>query len=442
MASVAKQSRKQGGVAVKRMILAALALAPGMALAQNGGPPPAEIEAARKADAAMDKGRYLDAVEVLRPFANDADGKPAFGYGGQLYRQYAGWVSGGIPDPGKAERPLEPDEAKALAAAELRDAIAEIVDRARRTRIVMLNEDHGSPRSRAFALEVAKALRPLGYDILAAETLMNDADEAKSAAAMRRLAAEGYVRRETGFYSKDPTFAAFLRGALKLGYRPLAYEEMAEPSPTATRQQRFEHREESQADFLIARALKANPQAKLLVYVGFSHLAEAPLKDGDNKPARWMATRLKAKTGIDPLTIDQTAFLEDPTFSRSAGFRLIADRIAASPAPTRSVALFDGGKPLVVGQYAGAVDLQVVHPPTQLIDGRPDWLGAMGLKPVSIPAGLLPTSGRRLVQAFGATDAEDAVPMDQLVVTADHPAPPLMLPPGVAVRYATQDAGK
>ena len=427
---------------MKRILPVTLALLSTTALAQHGGPPAAEIEAGRKADAAMDKGRYLDAVVVLRPFASDKDGKPSFGYGGQLYRQYAGWVSGGIPDSDKKVRPLEPASATAVAAADLRDAIAEIVERARRTRVVMLNEDHSSPRSRAFALEVAKALRPLGYDILAAETLMNDADEAKSAAMMRTFATDGYVRRETGFYSKDPTFAAFLRGALKLGYRPIAYEEMAEPAPNATRKERFEHREEAQADFLIARALNAVPQAKLLVYVGFSHLAEAPLEDGEGKPVRWMATRLKEKTGIDPLTIDQTEWLEDPTFSRSAGFAQIADRIAAGPAPTRSVALFADGKPLVVGSYAGAVDLQVVHPRTRLIAGRPDWLVGMGLMPVTVSTGLLPTSGRRLVQAFGATDAEDAVPMDQVVVAPGRPTPALMLPPGVAVRYAVQDAGK
>lgn len=94
---------------------------------------------------------------------------------------------------------------------------------------------------------------------------------------------------------------------------------------------------------------------------------------------------------------------------------------------------------MVIGDFAGAVDLQVAHPRARLIDGRPDWLAGMGLEPVPIPARLLPASGRRLVQVFGAADAEDAVPMDQVVVTAGRPAPALMLPPGVAVRYAVQD---
>lgn len=179
-----------------------------------------------------------------------------------MYRQYAGWVSGGIPDPDKEIRPDEPADAKALGGAELRDAIREIVSRARRTRVVILNEDHGSPRSRAFALEVASALRPLGYAILAAETFANDADDTKSAAAMTALAKDGYVRRETGFYSKDPTFAAFLRGALKLSYRPVAYEAAGEPAPNATRAQQLEYREEAQANFLIARVLKVTPRSQ------------------------------------------------------------------------------------------------------------------------------------------------------------------------------------
>lgn len=109
---------------------------------------------------------------------------------------------------------------------------------------------------------------------------------------------------------------------------------------------------------------------------------------------------------------------------------------------TRSAVLFAGGKPLVLGNYAGAVDLQVAHPRTRLVDGRPDWLGGMRLKPVAMPIALRPVTGRRLVQAFGADEANDAVPMDQIVVTAGASVPALMLPQGTPVRFATQDAGR
>ena len=53
------------------------------------------------------------------------------------------------------------------------DAIAEIVKRARKTRVVILNEAHDTSIGRAFGLEVARALRPLAYSLLAVEALSN-----------------------------------------------------------------------------------------------------------------------------------------------------------------------------------------------------------------------------------------------------------------------------
>lgn len=53
-----------------------------------------------------------------------------------------------------------------------------------------------------------------------------------------------------------------------------------------------------------------------------------------------------------------------------------------------------------------------------------------GLKPHPVPAGLLPASGRRLIQAFHAGDGEGAVPVDQVMVEAGTPAASLMLPEG------------
>lgn len=100
----------------------------------------------------------------------------------------------------------------------------------------------------------------------------------------------------------------------------------------------------------------------------------------------------------------------------------------------------NGTAPLVVGHYAGGIDLQIIHPPARHVDGRPDWLLGMGRKPVPIPPRLLPISGTRLVQAFGADEAADAIPIDQVLVTAGRPVPMLMLPPNKAVRYAVEDA--
>ncbi len=100
--------------------------------------------------------------------------------------------------------------------------------------------------------------------------------------------------------------------------------------------------------------------------------------------------------------------------------------------------LMSNGRPMVVGLLKGTIDLQIVHPRVPARYGRPGWLGSMGRRPVEIPASLLPHSGTRLIQAFLANEAEDAIPIDQVLVTAGRPIPKLMLP-RMPVRYAYQD---
>ncbi|HEY2676892.1 MAG TPA: hypothetical protein VGI65_07955 [Steroidobacteraceae bacterium] len=311
--------------------------------------------------------------------------------------------------------------------AQVTAAIPEITRRARHARIVMLDENHLDPRGRAFGLELARALRPLGFTILAAEALRRDADDSESLARMKQLWADGYVRQSSGYYLDDPVFADFLRQSLALGYKLVSYE-------TARKEFSQEEREQDQTDNLIHRALNANPNAKILVYVGEHHAAERPIEVEAEK-FRFLAQRLKEVTGIDPLTIDQAGLSSIPMNRPDADLY----DIVASKVHGQSVVLMRHGQPISVGLLGGAVDLQVVHPRVEMVGGRPNWLYQMHRRPSSIPAGLLPKSGTRLVQAFIASEAADAIPIDQVLVIADKPVPALMLPPAVGVRYVTHD---
>jgi hypothetical protein len=83
--------------------------------------------------------------------------------------------------------------------------------------------------------------------------------------------------------------------------------------------------------------------------------------------------------------------------------------------------------------------MQVFHRPARGVSGREDWLSIHGYrKPRAIPSELLPTKGRRLIQAFVANEAADAVPMDQVLVTAGAVPPVFMLPKG-KYRFAYED---
>lgn len=309
-------------------------------------------------------------------------------------------------------------------------AIEEIVKRARKTRIVILNENHLDPCGRAFGLEVARALKPLGYTILAVEAFRPYADDQEERHKMEQLSADGIVRAAgdfySGYYFDDPVFADFIRQSLAMGYHPVSYE-------TAGRGYTDEQREEAQADNVIRRGVQVYPDTKILVYVGERHAAERPIAF-EEKPYLKLAALLKNKTGIDPLTIDQAGLSYIPMNRPDADLY----HIAASKASSESVVLFEQGKPLTVGLLAGAVDLQVVHPPLKLVKGRPDWMLKMNRSPKPVPLHLMPQSGVRLVQVFAANSAKDARPIDQILVKAGETPPVLMLP-DINVRYVTED---
>lgn len=407
------------------------------AAAQEDEPSAAEMAAIDSSGRAIADGQYLKAAETLRPFALKADGTIGDSLAFQEWQQVESMITGEaarVAQTGPSDHSdRSAADRTAIEAAGMTDAIPAIVAHARDTRIVILNESHGTPRDRAFGLEVARALRPLGYDILAAEALSSFANPAAGANAAELIRLRGALVRDDGYYTRDPVFADFFRQAMAIGYRPIAYD-VTKYDPKASPRASVASREQQEADNIIAMALTPYPHAKILIYVGYAHAAEAPIAFGEGGKMRLMAARLKQSTGIDPLTIDQASFAPVTAYGTTArNYALIAPRLR-----DRSVVLTAGSKPLVIGDYRGAVDLQVVHPPTQRIDGRPDWLAAMNRTPTAIPARLLPKRGSRLIQAFLAREGEDAIPIDQVLVSAGNPPPMLMLP-AVPVRYAYQD---
>jgi hypothetical protein len=314
-----------------------------------------------------------------------------------------------------------------LASHDPEPALAAIVRAARGRQIVILNESHQMSRHRAFGMEVALALRKLGFKYLAMETL-----DVRTEA----LAKRGYPLRYDGWYSKDPVFGDFIRQSLRAGFIPVAYEQTPEQHlKTEDWAVRIDSREESQANNLIERVLKHDPAARIFVYVGFSHVLKGS-EMVDGKPQTWMAERLRLKTGIDPLSIDETKMRAPLPGTRD---RSLLDAIFAA---TREDVVVLAKRELRDHYYAydpARVDMQVFHRPARVERGREDWLAIHGYrKPRPIPSELLPTSGRRLIQAFVANEAVDAVPMDQVLVTAGITPPVLMLPKG-KYRFAYQE---
>jgi hypothetical protein len=401
-------------------------------LAAQSAPP---TPASRSPTGMLYEGRYMKAIRLLHEQAFKPDGSVADPESFQIWSQAYPFIADELPIDALAPRFSEdkPDLnwQRQIAEATPHDAIEEIVKRARKTSIVILNEAHYSPRDRAFALEVARALRPLGYDTLAAETFSIQVKEAKGPSPMDRLARDHVVRFGTGYYSRDPVYAAFVHEALDIGYRPIAYEQRPDQR---TPDGDVDEREEAQAQNLVDQIFATSPHTKTLIYVGHGHVYEEPFKS-DEYIGMMMAARLKQKTGIDPLTIDQTIL--DPLHIRTrAAYAEATKRMGNRPA-----IFFAADEPLLLATSAEGrayTDLQVVHPPRAYRDGRPAWLAALGGKPLAIPKSLLPTSGKRLIQVFAADGPTDAVPLDQILVEAGKPVPVLMVKPQ-RVRFQTQE---
>jgi hypothetical protein len=411
--------------------------APGAGQSANISPPQAptdEIIAAlpleQRFHTLLMNGRYLDAFEQIETTGLDKVSEELH----SSYRQQRPVLDGFFfQDP--AAPPLPPPDPAELAAyegAEAEDAIRAIVERARDRRVVIVNEAHDSPRDRAFILKLAAALEPLGFTYFAAEAFMNVTPEFTDRE-MGWLESAGYPRFGTGTYTVDPMFGYLLRRAMALGYRPVAYEAPFRPEDAAlSREQQIVAREQAQAENLAQALAAAGPDAKILIHVGYAHAAERPLPPGETE---WMAARLARLTGLDPLTIDQTDLGEAGYSPRARALhRALAVRVGERP-----VVFMKDGTPLATGQIGQATDLQVVHPAVTAIDGRPGWLRDTGRRAVPVPAELLPAEGRRLVQAFVAGEADDAVPLDQALVMAGQEPPVLYVPDGVELRWAVQD---
>jgi hypothetical protein len=386
--------------------------------------PPAFSPGIKTALDGFEKGAYFEANDTLAALAFAPDGavrdRMAFG----LWTQFNPLLTNEVDlkamaRGGHASTP-NPIWLSRISAAKPRDAIDEIVARARTTNIVILNEAHNSPRDRAFALLVARALRPLGYKTLAAETFGNK-EPVTGLSAIAQLKRDGFVRFGTGGYTKDPVFARFVREALAMGYEPVAYEQTnAQTTPAGG----IPEREQAQAENLMRKVFSARPKEKVLIFVGLGHAVENP-----GKQTEWMAARLKRMSGVDPLTIDQTS-VTDISNARDAY------DVAASRINKRSVIFFERANPLLIGRISG-VDLQVVHPRRSYRSGRPAWLVELGGKQTRIPRRLMPATGRRLIQVFAANAPSDAVPLDQVLVNGSTLTPALIVPAG-PVRFAIQ----
>lgn len=363
------------------------------------------------------EGRYLPYYLELKSKveAGDADARGALS-------QYAAFLGDERTAVGLYERsPRAGDERPTLEGAESRDAIEAVVEAARGTQVVILNEAHNVSAHRAFAARVVRALRPLGFDWFAAEAFTPPQDGPAPSVSLYR---DGMAfTRDFGWYTQDPVFAETIREAARLGYRFRDYEFnwMQRAPDDAGAEARIAMREQAQADNLIANVLAPNPNAKVLVYVGYDHAMEKP-----NRFGTWFAARLKAASGIDPLTIEQAYnwLALDPA-NDAPHVAAVLDRFE----PQDSIVVSKGGVAFASQHFTGQSDLSVFHPRRPEVAGRPGWLAADPLRravEVAVPR----FDGLALLQALRVSEGPAGVPADQFLLKPGQSTASFMLYPG------------
>jgi hypothetical protein len=307
---------------------------------------------------------------------------------------------------GAVRSPLSRQDTLAFAAYQPADARAYILERARHERIIIINEAHHVPRHRVFTASLLPALAAQGYHYLAVEGL----DGADSL-----LTRRGYPTQASGYYVSEPCYGNMLRTALKAGMQVRPYDYGYPEDDPANR---LRNRELGQVRN-IRRILAADPQAKIIIHCGFGHLSEQASPEGD----KWMAAYLKEQTGIDPFTLDQTVLTEAATLAT-------ANRYYRPQLGPQSAVLLNGQRqPFSANPQWLSADASIYHPPTRLVQGRPDWLFTESRQPVGVGSSIkVPYPCQ--VLAYVAGEPAEAVPVDVIELATKADATALALAPG------------
>jgi hypothetical protein len=279
-----------------------------------------------------------------------------------------------------------------------------ILQRAAKSRIVIINEAHHQPMHRVFTESLLQDLHNMGFNYFGAETL-----SASDTALNRRK----YPVLSSGYYTRQPQYGELVRTALKDGYHVFAYEaDFRKQHEDKSRT----WREQEQAKNIKA-ILDADPNSRIVIHCGYGHLAE---KDFDGK-GLLMGGWLKQYTGIDPFTIEQEHFTEQssPEFERAL-YKLIK-------VPYDAVFIDSAGN---VYDEEHIYDIMVYHPPTRWIDGRPNWMFGYGRQAYYLNMNITTGYPCLLLAYHADEDPKVAVPADVIELKSKKDKISLALKPG------------
>ena len=170
-------------------------------------------------------------------------------------------------------------------------------------KVVMLNETHWCPKHRLLAYEMLDVLKENNFNYIAIEAVEIGQDST--------ISSRNYPSIRSGYYTREPYFAHFIRKAKLLGFKIIAYDDIESKD-----------RELSQA-LNLKKIVDQDSNAKIFVYAGVDHILES------NPTKKRMAEIFKELTNINPLTFNQARIVgstkEDIVLFRSEEFKKAKD---------------------------------------------------------------------------------------------------------------------
>ncbi len=272
------------------------------------------------------------------------------------------------------------------------DAVNYIQENAKSYNFTLINEAHYSSQNRAFTASLLRPLYDIGYRYLALEALSPDGN----------LNARKYPVLKSGYYIKDPNFGNLIRTALNIGYKVINYEGNDGSKDTA--------RDRNAANNILEKTIERDAKAKVLIHAGYGHIAEGQFGGGYIP----LGAQLSKLIGRDIFTIDQvgmTGLLDRKKENDFYKYWFSKDSGNSDRHPF--VVLDSLNKPILDPIRSNFYDIQVYHPRTKFVNGRPDWQ-IKNKRFIKLPSNLDNWIGH-LVSVIKDNESIDAVPVDQFV---------------------------
>jgi hypothetical protein len=273
-----------------------------------------------------------------------------------------------------------------------------ILQNAKDKQIIMFNEGHDRPQTRAFVVSILADLKKKGYVYLALETF----DERGN---LKELDCS------TGIYTQEPMSGEVVREGLRLGFKLIPYEHVNQPTQMndiyTPKRNKIDEREVGEANNLYNRIKTKTGIEKTVVLAGYGHIAKTY-----DSTFTSMAMYFKKFSGINPLAIDQTTLLEENEHSA------YANKLLNIMLNKDSIFAFTPKEAKMFGVDSTAYDIYVYHPHTTYSHNRPTWLITSADKyfvSIEVPKSIKPV----LVQAFVKTEIKSdedykiKIPCDQ-----------------------------